>query len=371
MKMTDIAGYKIGFDVEATYGTRARTAPTSDTQVWVFGSITKALPNIPTEEKEYVPIGAFDSFNVSDLKVGKKFVPFTIEYALLEGVRMYYALGQHSKAGPVGNIYTHTLTETEPSDASVLPSASIHLEADLTTDIITDMCGMVVQQMDLSWLNTQTSFLSCKETMLGQRITTNESGYTSYDLDGTVDGDDSEKAVAYSANDPTTVDTSLTAENNFYCKEIKLGGSGGTDYIADIQALHITIKNELIPCRDNRTGTDNYGRSINHYPSCYLLKDRSYQVALAYKMTDTNTPFYTAFQQETVDNDLYILFERVVGVETHTIKFTFDASISPAISVKGPLLHHSPDENKTIVFQPKSLASVAFEDEISTDYSAH
>lgn len=368
--MTNIAGYKIGFDIETTYGTRARAAPTSDTQVWVFGSITKALPSIPTEEKEYVPIGAFDSFNVNDLVVGKKFVPFTIEYALLEGIRLYYALGTETKGG-AGPTYTHTITEREPSTHSVLPSCSIHLEADLTTDIIIDMCGMVVQQMDLSWLNTQPSFLSCKETLVGQRITTNEAGYTSYNLDGTADGDSSEKAVAYSANDPSLVDTSLTRENNFYCKEIKLGGSGGTDYIADVQAVHITIQNELIPCRDNRTGTDNYGRSINHYPSCYLLKDRSYQVAVTYKMTDTNTPFYTAFQQETADNDVYIKFERDVGGVTHSIVFNFDTAITPATSLKGPLLHHSPDENKTIIFQPKSIVSIVVTDEQNVDYSSY
>ena len=371
--MTDITGYELGWKTETTYGTRVRASPTTNTQVYSVGSITRALPTIPIEEKEWTAIPVFNSYNPTKYVVGKKFMPFAYECAILEGVRFYHFLGEESKSG-AGPTYTHTLTETEPADDAVLPSSSFHLQSSgLTTQLSLDMCGMVSQRMELMWLNTRPSYLGCTETLLGQRMTTNESAYSSYDLDGTADADSSEKAVVYT-NSPTTVDSSLALTEQFRCTEVKLGGSGGTNYISDIQAVQIIMNNDFdIPAGYwNRDGTDNYGRNINHYPGNYLLASRDYQIALTYKWTDATQIFFKDLQQEVMDTDLYIKFERTHDGNTHSLAFTWNESYSPCTIIKGPFLHHAPDENKTAIFKPIGLDAtdgLISIDEISEVYS--
>jgi len=345
-----------------TYATRNMAATPADTVTYALGEYIDSFP-IPIEKTHFIDKTKFTGFDYGDLKQGSKSVEFTLPYILMEGPPLLYALGPIPSA-PTGSddAYVHTLEGMTPSDGVELPSRTFHIQMEdsLTTSRYIDICGVVTKTIDIGG-NMNDPYIKVSESFVAQRIT-DENATT--DLDGVASAGSEDDAQDFT-NAPRYFDTNLTVNDAYYLKSITVGG---TDITKDLVSWNIKIINELVPRRANRSGTDNYGRTINNYVGAWYLKSRRYQISLAALPTDETYPMWTRMQAGNVsDNDLVITFTRTKsadGVE-NTIVWTFDTSTCPIIDITGMVnFALANDQHWSFILQPKTLSSLVITDDI-------
>jgi hypothetical protein len=249
-----------------------------------------------------------------------------------------------------------------PSTGVELPSRTFHIQMEnsLTTDRYIDICGCITKSIDIGG-DTKKAAVQVKENFVAQRIT-DENATT--DLDGVASAGSEDDAQDFT-NAPRFYDTNLTVEDPFYLESITVGG---TDITKDVDTWNIRIMNDFVARRANRTGTDNYGRTINNYVGAWYLKKRRYDITLQALPTDETYPMWTRMQAGNVaDNDLVFSLTRTKsddGIENTAI-FTFDASVCPVVDITGMInFALANDQNWTFLLQPKTLTNIVVTDDV-------
>ncbi|MCK5019712.1 MAG: hypothetical protein KAS32_21820 [Candidatus Peribacteraceae bacterium] len=345
------------------YGTRQMAGTPADTVTRLLGDYIDSFP-IPTEKPAWIDRTKFTSFDFGELKSGAKMVEFELPYLLLEGPSLLYALGRIA-AAPTGgdNAYVHTITPIEPAHAIELPSRTFHIQIEnsLTTSRYIDICGVITNAIDVGG-DDKNAAVTVKEKFLGQRIT-DENATT--DLDGVASAGSEDDAQDFTAA-PAFYDSNLTYEDPYYLESIIMGGVNITK---DIKSWNINTINEFVSRRANRTGTDNYGRTINNYVGAHYLKKRRYSVALNLLPTDETYPFWVKMQEgDVANNDLVISLTRTKSHDSieNTIVYTFDTSVCPITDISGMVNFALANEQAwAFLLRPKTLTNVVITDDIA------
>ena len=78
--MTDkiLVGGTFGYVEETTYGVRVRATPIADTVSYAVGELTDPIP-FPQEKPSIIRRNAFNSFDPSTMKYGRKVVEFPLK----------------------------------------------------------------------------------------------------------------------------------------------------------------------------------------------------------------------------------------------------------------------------------------------------
>lgn len=353
-----------------TYGYRLMDSTPANTITYASGDYIGSFP-IPIERPALIDRGVFNSFDYSNLKAGAKTVEFTIKYLLYEGAFLWYALGGVNSEGGVDDAYTHTIAGLLPSAGVVLPSRTFHIEMvdDLTTDKFIDVCGCVIQSVDIGG-TAKDPGVYVTEKIVGQRIT-DEGGDTDIGEDHAV------TAAVDFTNAPVYLDTALTVEDFYYLEYIKLNISGGgqSDITKDIVGWNINITNELVPRRSNAVGSDNYGRTINNYVGAYYIKSRRYTITLNVLPTDETIVLLDSMQDQITDNVVDIGFTRTKAADSveNTIVWNFDnnPAVCPVSDITGMVnFALGNDQTWTFVLNPKTLVGVTITDDV-VSYDVH
>lgn len=371
--MVYLIGGTLGFYLEdtgigggGTYGTRLMHATPASTTTYPFGEYNKAFP-IPVEKPALVDRALFTAFDYGELKAGMKNVEFIVEYLLMEGLALYFPLGKEVKSGATPDI-THTLTAIAPTDAVELPSRTAHIDCpSLTTDKIIDIPGCITQQMDLGG-TAKESAIHVKEKIVAQRITDENA---THDLAGVASAGSEDDAQDFTADPAYGDNTGLTVEDFYYLNDIT---HETNSFLDDMVSWNINITNELIPRRSNRTGTDNFGRTINNYVGAYYLKKRRYNLTLNLLISDATKVLWDRMQQHTLSNDLVFEFvrNRASDANADAITFTFDATTCPVTDISGlAAFSLGNDQNWTFMLQPKTLVNCVVIDDVNEYQELH
>ena len=354
--MANIDTAQGGYKDEVTYG--IRPSFTSGTTTLKFGVQEGGFP-IPVAKPVMIAKNISSSKDVDTIKFGKRETKWDIDYQLVEGKALQYVMGQVSEGGGGGPTYVHTITGTE-TGAVIGKSRYAHIETDgLTSDKIVDVTGIVTEKIDIGW-DDEIIGIFAKETLMAQRIvdetaTTNLLGQTSggsSDDEGSTGGATS-KAIVYTAG--PAFSSGVTEETSYRIEFFKFGA---TDIISQIQTGNIRITNKIEPSYSNRNlgKTDNYGKSINAFPSAMYLINRRIGISITCLPNDDIMTLYERLNNGTLDNDITIQFTRSVGGNTHTILFTFDTTYCPVMDISG-LVGFALENNIlwTLVFFPKNV----------------
>lgn len=355
----------LGFVNETTFGVRVEEngAPAS-TETWALGEYIGSFV-IPTEKPVLTERGKLTSYDYGGLRAGAKQVEFPIKYALMEGHSLWYILGKIAEAGSDPN-FTHTITGITPAEGVELPSRTFHIQLEsLTVSKFIDICGVVTQSIDIGGTRKERG-IQVTENVVAQRIT-DEGGSQ------VVPGEVLTAAIDYSAA-PSYMDSELTVEDFYYLEFIKcnFAGAGDVNLMPDIVSWNINIKNEFIPRRANRSGSDNYGRTINNYLGALYLKNRRFTVTLNVYPSDNTIKLMDSMQDQVVDNAINIQFTRTKALDSEEDNIVWNFDNNPAICPVTDITAMANfalanDETWTFMLQPKKLVNVIATDAVE-DY---
>lgn len=347
---------------ETVFGVRIEENGAAATTVtWALGEYIGNFI-IPIEKPALIDRGKFTAFDYGELKAGAKTVEFPVKYMLMEGRSLWYVLGTIAEAGADPD-FTHTITGLTPAVGVELPSRTFHIQLEsLTTSKYIDICGCVTQSIDIGG-SAKEPGIQVTEKIVAQRIT--DEGGTQV-----VTGEVLTAAVVYTAA-PAYMDSELTVEDFFYLKHIKINfvGAGDINMTPDIVSWNINIKNEFVPRRANRVGSDNYGRTINNYVGAFYLKNRRITITLNVLPSDNTILMMNAQQDQIVDNAVTIGFTRTKAIDSEedTIVWNFDnnPAICPITDITAMAnFALASDQTWTFILQPKSLVNVIVTDAI-------
>ena len=355
----------LGFINESTFGVRIEENGAAATTVtWTLGEYIGSF-TIPIEKPALIDRGKYTSYDYGVLKAGAKQVEFSCKYMLMEGHSLWYVLGKIAEAGSDNN-YTHTITGMTPAEGVELPSRTFHIQLEsLTTSKFIDICGVITQSIDIGGTMKEPG-IQVTENFVAQRIT--DEGGTQV-----VTGEVLTAAIDYTAA-PAYMDSQLNVEDFYYLKHIKINfvGAGDTDMTSDLVSWNINIKNEFVPRRANRSGSDNYARTINNYVGAFYLKSRRYVITLNVLPSDKTILMMNAQQDQIVDNAITIEFHRIktTGGEEDNIVWNFDnnPAICPVTDITAMAnFSLANDQTWTFILQPKALVNVVVTDDVA-DY---
>jgi len=353
----------LGFVNETTFGVRVEENGADATTVtWALGEYIGNF-TIPIEKPALIDRGKFTSYDYGELKAGAKIVEFPIKYMLMEGHSLWYVLGKMTEAGG-DNARTHTITGMTPADGVELPSRTFHIQLEsLTTPKMFDICGCVTQEIDIGGTMKEPG-IQVTEKMVAQRIT--DEGGTQV-----VAGEVLTAAIDYTAA-PAYMDSTLTVEDFYYLEYINISFEGGAavEMFSDLVSWNINIKNEFIPRRANRVGSDNYGRTINNYIGAFYLKSRRITITLNVLPSDKTIKMMNAQQDQKVDNAVSIGFTRTKSDDDieNTIVWDFDhnTAVCPITDITAMAnFALANDQTWTFILQPKALVNVIVTDAIN------
>ena len=328
----------LGYTEETTYAVRKNPA---DGQLRRFGIETSPW-KMPKEKVTPNVQMVASSFDPQTLTYGDRLVEFKHEYYLVDAKELSY-IGQVTTTDTTTPDKRHRITPTEPSQAFVNDSRTIHCE---TAGVVTkvDIAGCLTTNLELSSVKGDPRGVLIKEDFIGQRIvddnvTTNLLGHsgseTTQDPEG-VQGvnvaNDLDNAspgshpITFSTADFRTANGYETAPKAFIWPTtgaVNIGGtitmtdgdslgnlSGGTDLTSSCSKWTIKIGHEYEFYRPNRTGTNNYGKSIQPYIFGARLKSRTITSVFELDPDSTVMGLFVDGMKETSTNELYIKVQK-------------------------------------------------------------
>lgn len=234
-------------------GDRDRKATEEDTQTYAFGIIPgeeinmpRSVATAPTEHWVY------DSWDMDSQEQGRLEIPHTFAYYPVNGIAIYYALGDCTNTAP--SYEQHVI---EGIDSGHYPTRSFHYEGKGgTTDILQDYTGRKTASLQISCLLG--GFLIFEETTVGAR---GASGGKNA-VYGTGCTTASEDAVEYT-NAPIFPPTANVEQ---YMMNANYACTWDTDAQNALKGLTITIINMLEPVWDNTETVDEYSVAQKRWP---------------------------------------------------------------------------------------------------------
>jgi len=282
---------------------------------------------------------------------------------LMEGHSLWYVLGTIVETGDDPD-FIHTISGITPAVGVELPSRTFHIQLPtLTTPKYIDICGGVTQEINIGG-TAKDPGIQVTENIVAQRIT--DEGGTQV-----ISGEVLTAAIDYSAA-PAYMDSELTVEDFYYLEYIKINfaGAGDTDITPDYVSWNINIKNEFVPRRANRVGSDNYARTINNYVGAFYLKSRRITITLNVLPSDRTILMMNAQQDQIVDNAVTIKFTRTKSLDAEEDDIIWNFDNNPAVcpitdvtAIANFALAN--DQTWTFILQPKALVNVIATDAIN------